>query len=188
MELVAIMSDEKIVLFEAAKHKRHNAAEVDAEASGKRRPELVIDPGDLPATARSLRDLLAASGRLFDRGVPVRIIRSPDGGPPLARPLTANNVVVEAHGMCQPVRVSADGERLSGAKRRERRELLRRESARGCAPHAKACLPRPKTLSSNSGFALSKGVRVSRIFSTVAMARATGGRFSIFSTQARVFG
>jgi hypothetical protein len=106
------MSDEKIVLFEAAKHKRHNAAEVDAEACGKRRPELVIDPGDLPATARSLRDLLAASGRLFDRGVPVRIIRSPDGGPPLARPLTANNVVVEAHGMCQPVRVSADGERL----------------------------------------------------------------------------
>ncbi len=35
------------------------------------KPDLIVDPGDLPATARELRDLLAASGRFFDRGVPV---------------------------------------------------------------------------------------------------------------------
>ena len=36
------------------------------------KPELIIHRGSLPDTAEALRDLLAASGRLFDRGVPVR--------------------------------------------------------------------------------------------------------------------
>ena len=36
------------------------------------KPELVIHGGSLPATAEALRDLLAASGKLFDRGLPVR--------------------------------------------------------------------------------------------------------------------
>jgi hypothetical protein len=30
------------------------------------RPQLVVDAGDLPATAEALRDLFATSGRLFD--------------------------------------------------------------------------------------------------------------------------
>ena len=34
------------------------------------KPDLIVDSGDLPATARELRDLLAHSGCLFDRGVP----------------------------------------------------------------------------------------------------------------------
>jgi hypothetical protein len=46
------------------------------------KPELIIHKGSLPDTAETLRDLLAASGRLFDRGVPVRIVRAADGGPP----------------------------------------------------------------------------------------------------------
>jgi hypothetical protein len=29
-------------------------------------PDLVVDGGDLPATARELRDVFAASGRFFD--------------------------------------------------------------------------------------------------------------------------
>jgi hypothetical protein len=33
--------------------------------------DLIVEPGDLPATARELRDLFAASERFFDRGVPV---------------------------------------------------------------------------------------------------------------------
>ena len=38
-------------------------------------PELILHSGNLPATAEALRDLLAASGKLFDRGLPVRDLR-----------------------------------------------------------------------------------------------------------------
>ena len=76
------------------------------------KPELVIHAGNLPATAEALRDLLAASGKLFDRGLPVRVIRSADGGPPSAIPLTKHNVVIEAHRLCQPVKVGSDGEHV----------------------------------------------------------------------------
>jgi hypothetical protein len=74
------------------------------------KPELVIHGGNLPATAEALRDLLAASGRLFDRGLPVRIVRPADGGPPSAMPLTKHNVVIEAHRLCQPMKVNSKGE------------------------------------------------------------------------------
>jgi hypothetical protein len=47
------------------------AAEI-VELALKPKPELLIHAGNLPATAETLRDLLAASGRLFDRGLPVR--------------------------------------------------------------------------------------------------------------------
>jgi hypothetical protein len=47
------------------------------------KPELMIHAGDLPATAAALRDLLAASGKFFDRGIPVRIVAPADKGPPV---------------------------------------------------------------------------------------------------------
>ena len=76
------------------------------------KPELVIHAGNLPATAEALRDLLATSGKLFDRGRPVRIIQTADGGPPSAMPLTKHNVVIEAHRLCQPMKVNANGEHV----------------------------------------------------------------------------
>jgi putative DNA primase/helicase len=75
------------------------------------KPDLVVHGSDLPATAEALRDLLAASGRLFDRGMPVRVIKPADGGPPSATRLTKHNVVIEAHRLCQPVRFDAKGDR-----------------------------------------------------------------------------
>ena len=84
------------------------AAEI-VDLALKPKPELVIHAGNLPATAEALRDLLAASGKLFDRGLPVRVIRSADGGPPSAISLTKHNVVIEAHRLCQPVKVGSDG-------------------------------------------------------------------------------
>ena len=75
------------------------------------KPDLIVHASDLPATAEALRDLLAASGRLFDRGMPVRIIKPADGGPPLAARLTKHNVVIEAHRLCQPVKFDAEGKR-----------------------------------------------------------------------------
>jgi hypothetical protein len=72
------------------------------------RPQLIVDPGDLPATTRELRDLLAASGRFFDRGVPVKIVPAADGGPPTATRLTQNRIVIEAHDLCRPVKPQGD--------------------------------------------------------------------------------
>jgi hypothetical protein len=69
------------------------------------RPDLIVDNGDLPATARDLRDLLARSQCLFDRGVPVKVVPNPNVGPPAAIRLTANRVVVEAHRLGRPVKL-----------------------------------------------------------------------------------
>ena len=77
-----------------------------------KKPELVIHSGNLPATAEALRDLLAASGKLFDRGLPVRVIRPADGSLPSAVPLTKHNVVIEAHRLCQPVKVEPGGKHI----------------------------------------------------------------------------
>jgi hypothetical protein len=78
----------------------------------KAKPELIIHAGNLPATAEGLRDLFAASGKLFDRGLPVRVVRSADGGPPSAMPLTRHNVVIEGHRLCQPMKINSNGEHV----------------------------------------------------------------------------
>jgi hypothetical protein len=70
--------------------------------------DLIIDPGDYPTTARELRDVLAASGHFFDRGVPVKIVPDDNGGPPMAPQLTPNKVVMAAHEFCRPVRQYRD--------------------------------------------------------------------------------
>ena len=77
------------------------------------RPDLVVQGANLPATACELRDLTAASGRLFDRGgVPVLLRWPADGGLPYAQRLTANGVVTLAHDLCRPVKVNAEGQRI----------------------------------------------------------------------------
>lgn len=67
-------------------------------------PQLQVIASNLPATARELRDKLAAGGGLYDRGgVLVRLVQPADSGPPTAVELTPNNVVCEARRLCQPV-------------------------------------------------------------------------------------
>lgn len=87
------------------------AAEI-VDLALKPKPELMIHAGNLPATAETLRDLLAASEKFFDRGVPVRFVRSGQGVAPTAVPMTRNNVVMETHKLCQPVKLNAKGERV----------------------------------------------------------------------------
>jgi hypothetical protein len=87
------------------------AAIIDLALNPK--PELIVHPGNLPATAEGLRDLLAASRKLFDRGLPVRVIRPADGSLPSAVRLTKHNVVIEAHRLCQPVKIDEEGEHVS---------------------------------------------------------------------------
>jgi hypothetical protein len=80
-------------------------------AATTQKPELQIHGGDLPATVRALTDVLAKSSKLFDRGGPVCIANSADQGLPLAAPLTKHGVVMAAHELCQPVKVTQKGER-----------------------------------------------------------------------------
>ena len=87
---------------------QRDALILEREASGPP-PELIIHAGNLPATAEALRDLLAASGKFFDRGLPVRVITPADGGPPSAIPLTKSNVVMQTHRLCKPMKVRSDG-------------------------------------------------------------------------------
>ena len=73
-------------------------------------PELMIHTSNLPATAYDLRDLLATAPALFERGVPVRVVFQPNAAVPAAIPLTRNNVVMQAHGLCQPVKSTPNRE------------------------------------------------------------------------------
>jgi hypothetical protein len=80
-----------------------NAIAISSETS---KPDLIINGADRPATVDDLRELLAQAGDIFDRGgVPVRLVQPAMGGVPIARRMTYNNVIVEAHRHCRPVRV-----------------------------------------------------------------------------------
>lgn len=70
-------------------------------------PELFVDDGNLPATADALRDLMAASGRFYDRDGPAQVIHGADGTPKVMK-LTKHNVVYAAHQLCRPVKLNAD--------------------------------------------------------------------------------
>ena len=77
------------------------------------KPDLIVHNADLPETVRALLKVLVDAGNLFDRGgVLVSLIRSADGSPPKARQLTYNNIIVEAHRHCQPVKFNANRARV----------------------------------------------------------------------------
>jgi putative DNA primase/helicase len=87
----------------------HDATAAEIVELALTKPELMVHSSNLPASAEALRDLFAASGKFFDRGVPVRIVRRADDSLPLARPLTNHGVAIEAHRLCQPVTINAKG-------------------------------------------------------------------------------
>jgi hypothetical protein len=68
------------------------------------KPQLIVHGSNLPATVYALRDLLAASGALYDRGGPVQIIKPAGSSMPIAMPLTKHGIVMMAHGLCEPVK------------------------------------------------------------------------------------
>src|SRR5262245_62756424 len=86
------------------KVKREAEAEGGGGNGAKTKPVLLIDSGELPTVAEKLRDILAKSGILFERGVPVRVTVPADGGLPVAAPLTNHGVVRIAHQLCRPVK------------------------------------------------------------------------------------
>ena len=76
-----------------------NAAAFDPD---DQRPRLEIQEGHPDRTVTDLRDILATSGRLFERGAPVRIVYDQDSDGSVAHQLTAPGLVLETHFVCQP--------------------------------------------------------------------------------------
>src|SRR5262249_34867711 len=77
-------------------HKKIDAESQQGKGQNGGKPELIIDAGELPNVAEELRDILAKSGMLFDRGLPVRVVAPLGGGLPVATP--PNNSRRRAHG------------------------------------------------------------------------------------------
>lgn len=77
--------------------------EMQAAEEAERKQTLRINGGDLSETARAIGAMLAKTGRVFLRDVPVKVVAAADGEAPAAVALTANSVVIEAHRLCQPM-------------------------------------------------------------------------------------
>ena len=104
------MNDAERIVDEAIKRERQKREGLTPSSSkngSASKPLLVIDPGNLPVVATQLRDALAQSGALYNRGAPVRITASSSDTAPIASPLTAHSVVRLAHDYTRPVK---DGE------------------------------------------------------------------------------
>jgi hypothetical protein len=74
------------------------------------KPDLVIRRDDLTMTARDLAPIIASSERVFDRGVPVRIISTADSEFPRVETMTMDRVVIEAHDLARPIELDCDAE------------------------------------------------------------------------------
>jgi hypothetical protein len=75
------------------------------------KPDLLIRQGDLTTTARDLASLIASSGRVFLRDVPVRVASASACELPRVEILTADRVAVEAHLLARPVKLDSNSNR-----------------------------------------------------------------------------
>jgi hypothetical protein len=98
-------SDKLIELAGHAEELKPAGTQAKADASyGPMLPDLIVRSGDLPSTAKELRDMFVARRCFFDRGVPVKMVQPADGSPPAAIPMTVNQVVFETHQVSRPVK------------------------------------------------------------------------------------
>ena len=86
--------------------KADNAGNADGKTIGGKQV-LVIEKGELPKVAETLRDIIAKSNVFFDRGVPVRITKRAGSKLPIASALTTHGVVRAAHQLCRPIKDAA---------------------------------------------------------------------------------
>ena len=75
------------------------------ETQGKK-PRLLVEASSPDETLPVLRDILAARGLLFDRGVPVRLAFDQLQQGTLAQVMTAHSLVLMAHAVCRPYAIS----------------------------------------------------------------------------------
>lgn len=74
------------------------------------KPRLRVEWADPDVTVADLRDVLAGTGRLFDRGVPVLLAFDAQAGGMIAHPLTPEGVIREAHQACRPYALRERGD------------------------------------------------------------------------------
>jgi hypothetical protein len=82
----------------------HREARQADDAAPDDKPELLIDSGNLPATAHALRDILAASPRLFTRADQIVVKVDNQGEGAIVTELGVDGIVMAAHELCRPVR------------------------------------------------------------------------------------
>jgi hypothetical protein len=73
------------------------------------KPRLFVDKGHPELTVADLRDILTASGRVYERGVPTRIVHDETAGGSIAHQLAADALVLETHLVCQPYGMVKEG-------------------------------------------------------------------------------
>jgi hypothetical protein len=80
------------------------AEEVEDPVVGEmsQKPRLLVDKSNPDQTVANLRDILADAGRLYDRGVPVRLAFDQIQKGTVAQMMTAYGIVLEAHRVCRP--------------------------------------------------------------------------------------
>jgi hypothetical protein len=92
-----------------------NAAKEVTDATvgnaGSSKPRLLVQDTDPDLSVAALRDILAADGELFDRGMPVRLVRDSMQGGHQAHVVTPDGLVMKAHSVARPykVKVTKDG-------------------------------------------------------------------------------
>jgi hypothetical protein len=79
---------------------------------GMNRHRLFINSADLPNTAEQLRDYIATLPDVFDRGVPVHLVRDKRVGVLVAYPLNRDGVVRQAHRVVQPWKFMKAGDAM----------------------------------------------------------------------------
>jgi hypothetical protein len=66
------------------------------------KPRLLIEHNNPERTVAGLRNIFAAGGELFDRGVPVRLAFDQTQQGSVAQVMTADALVLMAHTLCRP--------------------------------------------------------------------------------------
>ena len=69
------------------------------------KPRLLIDNCNPDLTVSDLRDILCGSGRLYDRGVPVRLVLDQLQKGAVAQTMTPDGLVLMGHQVCRPYRL-----------------------------------------------------------------------------------
>jgi len=78
------------------------------------KPRLFVDKANPDQTVYTLRDLLADTSQLYDRGIPVRLAFDQAEKGTRAQVITPYYLVLEAHRICRPWTMTKDGERDVG--------------------------------------------------------------------------
>jgi hypothetical protein len=75
--------------------------------SEPQKPRLLIEDCNPDRTVAGLRDILACSGQLYDRGVPVRLAFDQMQGGTTAQIVTPDGIILMAHAVCRPYSIKA---------------------------------------------------------------------------------